>query len=175
MHTLIIPHRDLANWLVFCAAYGAELVGVDHEAVDKLVDRPLTSSQRAPAGALQAMQRLVEHMDLVESMESTDDTTQIEVANRGLESALDLFRHDAPDQVEAGNAARNGVMWRGTLWWAYRALLGTLKILHARAALDADAKSIYDRYRETTLHVLLMAGEITPPGDEADAAPLPSD
>lgn len=29
MHTLIIPHRDLANWLLFCAAYGAELVGVD--------------------------------------------------------------------------------------------------------------------------------------------------
>jgi len=89
MHTLIIPHRDLANWLLFCAAYGAELVGVDHEAVDKFVDRPLTSSQRAPAGALQAMQRLVEHMDLVESMGSVAKIVKLEHAWRRLDGRND--------------------------------------------------------------------------------------
>lgn len=160
---LRISAPNLLNWLLFSVSYGAELVGVDHAAVDDLLDRPQMDHRRAPSGSQQAMRQLVTNLELVADLESAYDVNRRYIENSVHASILELRKDRAYNQTIAGIAARGSGYWRGPSWWAYRAFAEAFGILHARAVDDERADVTLTHYLDTTEAVLLDLGESIQP------------
>lgn len=160
---LRISAPNLLNWLLFSVSYGAELVGIEHAAVDDLVDRPKLDRRRAPNGSQKTMQQIVTNLEMVVDLENSYEVNRRYVEGSEYLTQLELWEGRAHNHVIAGNATRWSGYWRGPSWWAYRALAEIFRILHARAVDDERADVTLTHYLDTTEAVLLDLGESIQP------------